>query len=195
MSKAPPKAPAKAKTEAAAPDSAEAPKKKPPLVPILLLVGGLALGGGGASAYFLMFAPKPAAATPEHAAETGEHAAEPEEHAEKRGGHGDKAEEPSFVELERLTVPLVGENGKLSTYVTMEVSLEVAHGKDGFVKGRMPIIRAAVNEGFSVAKLASPHEPRQIDFAKAERLMAELANKALEEESILSAHIISAMPI
>lgn len=180
------KAPDKAKAEAA--DGAAPPKKKPPILPLLLLVGGLALGGGGASAYFLFLAPKPAAATDAPAAVT-------EEHAEKKGGHGDEAEEPAFVELERLTVPLVDERGKLSTYVTMEVSLEVAPGKDGFVKGRLPIVRAAVNEGFSTAQLARADQPRQIDFAKAERLLAELVNKALESDAVLSAHIISAMPI
>jgi len=92
-------------------------------------------------------------------------------------------------------VPLVDERGKLSTYVTMEVSLEVENGKDGFVKGRLPIVRAAVNEGFSTAKLALAGQPRQIDFAKAERLLAEIANKALESDAVLSAHIIAAMPI
>lgn len=181
------KAPEKAKTEAAAPEGTP-PKKKPPIVPILLLIGGLALGGGGATAYFMFLAPKPAPAPDAAHAET-------EEKAEKKGGHGEESTEPVFVELERLTVPLVDERGKLSTYVTMEVSLEVENGKDGFVKGRLPIVRAAVNEGFSTAKLALAGQPRQIDFAKAERLLAEIANKALESDAVLSAHIIAAMPI
>lgn len=182
------KAPNKAKTEAAAPEGAAPAKKKPPLVPILLLVGGLVLGGGGATAYFMFLAPKAAAAP-------GAATAEVEEKPEKKGGHGDAPEEPAFVELERLTVPLVDERGKLSTYVTMEVSLEVGPGEDGFVKGRLPIVRAAVNEGFSTAQLAQPGQPRQIDFAKAESLMTELVNKALEKDAVLSTHIISAMPI
>lgn len=170
------------KAGAAEGEKAEAPAPaKKSMLPLILLAAGLALGGGGASAYFLLLAPKPAAAV-----------------AAKEDSHAKKAEEgqPEFTKLERLMVPLVASDGKLTTYVSLDSALETANKDDSlYLKARLPVVRAAINEAFSARSYARSDNPRMVDLAQAERALAEAANKALDKPVVRAAHVTSATPI
>lgn len=160
-------------------DAAVEVKKPSRLVPILLAVVGLLLGGGGATAYFLFLAPN-TGTMPE-----AEAPAEPE---------GPPAA-PEFVDISRLTIPLVGPDGTLNGYMTLDLKLEVKAEEIEFVKARMPMMRHAINETLSSTSIADTNNPVQLDYAAAAKVLRETINRALAREVVVSVQIMSALPI
>lgn len=160
-------------------DAAVEVKKPSKLVPVLLTVVGLLLGGGGATAYFLFLAPHSAGK------------AEAEAPAEPEG----PPLPPEFVEVSRLTVPLVNPEGSLSGYMNLELKFEVAAQDAEYVKARIPMVRHAINETLSRTSIADQNNSMLLDYAVAQRVLREAANRALEREVVRTVQITTALPI
>jgi len=168
----------KGKDEASGEGTGEA-KKPSKLVPMLLAVIGLLAGAGGASGYFLFLAPQT----------SGDAAAEKPE--EPKGPPAP----PEFVDINRLTVPLVAPDGTLSGYMNLDLKFEVKPGELEFVKARVPMMRHAINEALSRTTIADPKNPLQLDYAQGAQVLREAVNRALEREAVRSVQITTALPI
>lgn len=164
-----------AEAEAAA--EALAVKKPSRLVPVLLAVAGLLLGGGGASAWFLYLAPQSGA--------EGEAPARPK---------GPPAP-PVFIDINRLTIPLVSPEGALSRYMSLDMKFEVSADDVDFVKARIPMMRHAINETLSRTSIADKNNPQLLDYATAQKVLRDAANRALTREAVRSVQITTALPI
>jgi len=160
--------------------AAEVEKKPSRLMPMLLAVVGLAVGAAGASGYFLFLAPPPAPG------ETG---------AEKPKKPKGPPAPPEFVDINRLTVPLVAPDGTLSGYMTLDLKFEVAPEDAAFVKARIPMMRHAINEALSRTSVADPKNPLQLDYARGAQVLHEAVNRALGREAVRSVQITTALPI
>ncbi|MCH8685454.1 flagellar basal body-associated FliL family protein [Pedomonas mirosovicensis] len=170
----------KAKNKAEA-DGAAAPKKPSKLVPMLMALVGILVGGGGAAAYFLLLAPQHDGA----AAEEAQAPAEPE---------GPPAL-PEFVDLSRMTVPLVTSDGKLSGYMNLDLKFEVKAEDAEFVKARIPMVRHAINETLSHTPIADARNPQLLDYDVAEKVLRDAVNQVLGKPVIHSVRVTSALPI
>lgn len=157
----------------------EVEKKPSRLMPMLLAVIGLIAGAGGASGYFLFLAPP----------------ASGEAGAEKPKKPKGPPAPPEFVDINRLTVPLVSPDGSLSGYMTLDLKFEVAPEEAAFVKARIPMMRHAINETLSRTSVADPKNPLQLDYARGAQVLREAVNRALEREAVLSVQITTALPI
>lgn len=170
---------AKPKDDPAA--NAPAKPKKPLALMIVLLLLGLTLGGGGAAGYFLFLAPK------------GEHDAEAEAAKEKAAL---EAIPPEFIEIKRMTVPMLDSTGRLTGYMGVDLNFQVAGGPDvEFAKARLPMIRHAINEALSQTAVTVEGKPRVLDYARAEKLLTDSANRALGRDVVISTQIVSALPL
>jgi flagellar FliL protein len=143
----------------------------------IALVLGLGLGGGGAAFYFISMAP-PASAQKEEA----------------------KKEEvepttPIYVEIDRLTVPLLERDGTINGFLSLDMTLEVKEKNADFVKNRQPVIRHAINELLSTTSIRAEGKSASIDYPRASRLLKEAANKALGEPVVERVDIVSALPV
>lgn len=155
------------------------PAKKSPLVPILAAVAGIALGGGGAAGYFLTRPPAGANAETQP--------------AEEKGADADAA--PEFVDLSRLTVPMIDPAGKLKGYMNLDLKLEVPASEVEFTKARVPIIRHAINETVSGTSVADPKNPELLDYKRTEKLLMDAVNAALGKQVVQSVQVVAAMPL
>jgi flagellar protein FliL len=142
------------------------------------LVLGLGFGGGGAAFYFMKMVP-PADA---HA-----QAAKKEEE--------DSQAPPIYVEIDRLTVPLLEPDGTINGFLSLDMTLEVKEKNADFVKNRQPMIRHAINELLSTTSIRAPGKSASIDYPKAGQLLKDAANKALGEPMIERVDIVSALPV
>lgn len=158
-------------------DAAPAKPKKPMGLLIGLLVAGLALGGGGASAYFMFLAPPP-----------GEKSAEAEEPAKPEVP-------PVFINVDRMTVPMLDDQKRLVRYVSVNLTLAVDPEQEDFVKPRLPMVRHGINQALSTRAVSQKDNDNLLDYDRAEAAFREGANEALGKAAILSVKITSAMPI
>ncbi|MBA16097.1 MAG: hypothetical protein CMN73_07050 [Sphingomonas sp.] len=97
------------------------------LFPLLLLVLGALVGGGAGFAVVTFVAPPPASA------------------AEGTHDESDKDVPTAFVPAEKILAPLVFEDGRLSGYVSFDVSLEVPEDQAALVTARLPLLFHAIN--------------------------------------------------
>ncbi len=176
---------AKAKSpEKPAPEVPAKPKSRK-LFTALLVIAALALGGGGASAYFLIFGGGPKKAMAKAAAPT------PSEI--------DIQDPMTFVDVQRLMIPLYEPDGKLLQYVSVDLALEVRTSQKEFVLQRLSKVRHAINLMASTTDLRSPKNLTRLDFDRAAKLMLNNTNAAITEPTnkapVHSLSIVNAMPI
>lgn len=139
---------------------------------ILLIVGlvvGLGVGGGGAYLYFMDGQNN--APDAEFEAEV---AAEPEE-----------PDDPQYVEIKRLTGPLISETGGVLGYVFLDVSLEV-NGTDDqeYLSGRRAILQDAFLKEMSANPMSRPGQPGVIDYEGLQERFRRVGNGALNNQMI-----------
>ncbi|HEY4546633.1 MAG TPA: flagellar basal body-associated FliL family protein [Pedomonas sp.] len=154
-------------------------KKPSKLVPVLLAVVGLLLGGGGATAYFLFLAPNASDKS------------EAEAPAEPKGPPAP----PEFVEINRLTVPLINPEGSLSGYMNLDLKFEVKVEDVEFVKARIPMMRHAINETLSRTSVADKGNPLLLDYPAAQRVLRDAVNGTLGRDAVRTVQITTALPI
>lgn len=152
-------------------------RKPSRLVPALLAVVGLALGGGGATAWFLFLGPQAGS--------------EAEAPARPKGPPAP----PVFVDVNRLTIPLVNAEGMLSGHMNLDMKFEVAADDADFVKARIPMMRHAINETLSRTSIADKNNPQLLDYALAQKVLRDAANRALTREAVRTVQINNALPI
>lgn len=152
-------------------------KKPSRLVPALLAVVGLALGGGGATAWFLFLGPQAGS--------------EAEAPAKPKGPPAP----PVFVDINRLTIPLVNAEGMLSGHMNLDMKFEVSTDDADFVKARIPMMRHAINETLSRTSIADKNNPLLLSYPTAQKVLRDAANRALGRDAIRTVQITSALPI
>ena len=176
------KAPAKKAAAKGAPE-AEAPAAKPKkkgggaVMTLIAAVAGLALGGGAVAGYFTQIAPEARAEKKKE-----------EEEAKRR-------EAPETVKIDRMVVPLVGQDGSLAGYLTLDLMLYLEPEQGEFVKPRLPYVRHAINEVMATQPMTLLPDNKRLDFDKAGTTLTAAANKALEEDVVRAIKISSAVPL
>jgi flagellar basal body-associated protein FliL len=143
----------------------------------LALLLGLAGGAGGVGYYLTKVAPAKSIAITV--------APKPKKEPEK----------PSYVEIDRMIVPLLEPNGELNGYLSLDVSMEVPAEHADFVKNRQPLIRHSINELLSTTSLRSAGGTGAIDYPRAAALLRDAANKALGPGMVTRVDILSALPV
>jgi flagellar basal body-associated protein FliL len=165
------KAATPAETEGAPPPKS----KKGLFIALGLALAGLLLGGGGASAYFLLLHPADKAAVKEAAEEI-------------------VKAPPEYVEIDRMLVSLLDQDGKLLTYLSLDLTLEVEAKDLDYVNNRLPLVRHAVNEAFSMMPMAAKNKG-SLDFEKASKTILKLSNEALGQPAVVRVDIVNALPM
>lgn len=145
----------------------------------LFALGRLDVGGtNGAEA-------KPA---PEEAA----HAAEEESENSAESAEDSKI---NYVEIERMLLPLVGAEGKLAGYASVDAALEVTGENQDFVKSRIPQVRHAINLAAWKTQLAAEPDPSFIDVPAIKGMLLRSANEALGPGRVKTVRVLGAVPV
>ncbi|MEM6680809.1 MAG: hypothetical protein AAF607_01055 [Pseudomonadota bacterium] len=161
--------------------TAPVPAKQSKLPIIIMLFAGLFLGGGGATAYFLFAAPKP-------------ELAETQQSEEEKKKQDLAALKPRFVNVDRISAPLISADNVIVGHVSMYVLLQVDTEDDrDWVRDRLPMVRHAINLGVAKVGVNYKETPFTVDYdATAERIVAAV-NDYLHTDRVLAAHIKEAV--
>ncbi|MEO0412775.1 MAG: hypothetical protein AAF221_13145 [Pseudomonadota bacterium] len=160
---------------------AEAPKRSK-LPMIITLVAGLVLGGGGAAGYFMFLAP-----TGEPVAETAEAkaAAMQAKLAKKK---------PVFVDVDRVSAPLIAEQLHVVGHVTMYIRLQVEDEDDqDWVRDRLPMVRHAINLAVTRKGVSFSDDGHKVDYDGSASRIAKAINAYLKTDKVIAAHITEAV--
>jgi len=120
------------------------------------------------------------------------------------GGGGDKAAaptvvvekkpktDPHFVKVERVTIPLIGDNRILGTMM-MDFSLEV-DGNDNKMKvvRNLPEIRDALLRHFSQTPVGKPDNPGSVDYPRLKQSLKEISNRILHGALVKRVMVVKA---
>lgn len=167
--------------EGAAAQPEEAPKRSK-LPMIVMLVAGLALGGGGAAGYFMFLAPQD-----EPQAETAEakEAAMQAKLAKKK---------PVFVDVDRVSAPLIAEQVHVVGHVSMYIRLQVEDNDDqDWVRDRLPMVRHAINLAVTREGVSFPDDGHKVDYEGTSKRIAKAINAYLKTDKVIAAHITEAV--
>jgi len=144
----------------------------------LLIVGlllGLVIGGGGVGAFLMIGGGADKAAAP----------------AVKVIPEKPKAD-PHFVKVERVTIPLIGDNRTLGTMV-MDFSLEV-DGNDNKMKvvHNLPEIRDALLRHFSETPVGKADSPGNVDYPRLKQSLKEISNQVMDGPLVKRVMVVKA---
>jgi hypothetical protein len=158
-------------------EAAQAPApKRSLLLPIILCVAGLAIGAGGVAGYFL-FLHKPAnAAAAEHKEEASAEA---------------KKEESDFVTVDRIMVPMIDRQGKLVSYASVDLELEVAAEDRGEADMNVALARAGITRRMSQETVVTLADSGVIDYDRADAILTEAVNEGYGKPIVRKVHIVS----
>lgn len=140
------------------------------LLPLLVLLAGTAVGGGAAFGTSLLVGPRPA------------------------GARAASDEKTGFVSAAKVTAPLVLADGRLSGYVSFEVSLEVPQAQAESVTARMPLFLHAVNMRTYRTPMAAGPDGLLPDLSTFRRVCMDAANEAFGAHVVRFAAITKAVP-
>lgn len=101
----------------------------------------------------------------------------------------------SFVPAIRMTAPLVFEDGRLASYITFDVQLEVASNKAESVKDRLPLLMHAVNLRTYRNPLASGPDGMIPDIGKLRQVINEAATETYGKDMVHRVVVTQATPI
>lgn len=159
--------------------AAEPKKSKLPL--ILMLIGGLAIGGGGATGYFMFAAPK---------AET----AQTDQTDDQKEKEQLAARKPKFVDVDRVSAPLINERKVVVGHVSMYIRLQVKDDDDiDWIRDRLPMVRHAINLSVTKTGVNFPDSPFAVDYDGAAKRIAASIGAYLQTDKVLAAHIAEAV--
>lgn len=159
--------------------AAEPKKSKLPL--ILMLIGGLAIGGGGATGYFMFAAPK---------AEMGR-TGQTDDQKEKEKL---SARKPKFVDVDRVSAPLINNRMVVVGHVSMYIRLQVKNDDDiDWLRDRLPMVRHAINLSVTKNGVNFPDSPFSVDYDGAAKRIAESVSAYLQTDKVLAVHITEAV--
>jgi hypothetical protein len=140
------------------------------LLPLLVLLAGAGVGGGAAYGTGLLVGPHPA------------------------GARAPKQEKTGFIAATKITAPLVLADGRLSGYVTFDVSLEVPLTETGTVTDRLPLFLHAVNMRTFRTPMAAGPDGLLPDLGTFRAVCMEAADEAFGPHVVRMAAITNAVP-
>ena len=140
------------------------------LLPLLVLLAGAGVGGGAAYGTGLLVGPRPAKA------------------------HTAPEEQTGFIAATKITAPLVLADGRLSGYVTFDVSLEVPLTQTGTVTDRLPLFLHAVNMRTFRTPMAAGPDGLLPDLGTFRSLCMAAADEAFGPHVVRFAAITQAVP-
>lgn len=100
----------------------------------------------------------------------------------------------SFVEVQRMTLPLITPEGELSRYAAVDFALEVDAERRAQIRHRLPDLRHHLNVAAHGAPLAYAGDGR-IDIEALRITIAGAARKAFPDEDVRGVHILGTQPI
>lgn len=101
----------------------------------------------------------------------------------------------SYVEIERMLLPLVGAEGKLAGYASVDAALEVTGESQDFVKSRIPLVRHAINLAAWKTQLAAEPDSSFIDVPAIQGMLLRSANEALGPGHVKAVRVLGAVPV
>ena len=101
----------------------------------------------------------------------------------------------AFVPAERMSAPLVFEDGRLAAYIGFTVQLEVPSHQVAAVKDRMPLLMHAVNLRTYRKPLASGPDGMIADIGKLRQVIAEAAAETYGKGVVQRVVVTQATPI
>lgn len=153
----------------------ETPKSGSKKLLIIGLLAGLVLGGGGGAGAFMMMG-------------GGEKEAAPEEEVVVEVEEPRK--NPSYVKIERMTLPLVYKNRVLSNMM-IDFSLEVDSDDDKMTVIRyLPEIRDAMLRHFSDISIGKTGSPRSVDYPRLKKTLKKISNEVLHAPLVLRVMVV-----
>ncbi len=100
----------------------------------------------------------------------------------------------AYVEIRRMPLPLVTDEGDLVRYAAVDFALEVPEARRGQVRRFLPEVRHRMNVAAHRTPLAAGADGR-IDIEALRRMTTAAARAALPEEEIRSVKILAAQQI
>lgn len=153
----------------------ETPKSGSKKLLIIGLLAGLVLGGGGGAGAFMMMGGGAKEAV--HEEEVVVEVEEPKN-------------DPSYVKIERMTLPLVYKNRVLGN-VMIDFSLEVDGDDNKMTVIRyLPEIRDAMLRHFSDISIGKTDNPRSVDYPQLKKTLKQISNKVLHDPLVLRVMVV-----
>jgi len=140
------------------------------LLPFAVLLAGTAVGGGAAYGTGMLVGPRSA------------------------GARAAKPEKTGFVAATTITAPLVLADGRLSGYVTFDVSLEVPLTQTASVTERLPLFLHAINMRTYRTPMAAGPDGLLPDLGTFRRVCMSAADEAFGPHVVRFAAITKAVP-
>ena len=140
------------------------------MLTLAVAVAGIGVGGGSAYATAMLMGPPPAPSD------------------------APVPDETALVPAGKVLAPLVFPDGRLSGYVSFELSIEVAADRSEEIAARMPILLNAINMRTYRTPMTSGREGMLPDLAVFRKLVVEAGDEAFGKGSVKRAAISQAVP-
>lgn len=105
-----------------------------------------------------------------------------------------RADDIAYVSVQRMTLPVVDNEGGLASYMTIDFALEVPADKRVYVRQRVPEVRHAINVAAWKSRLIAV-TGGGLDIDETRAMLLAAARGALGKDSVTEVRVLTAVPV